>query len=241
VLLLGVPGTGKSAFAKALGNETGRPTLTLDVGSLLGSLVGQSEERLRRALELVDRMQPAVLFIDEVEKALAGATGSGVADSGVSSRMFGTLLTWLNDHESDVFVVCTANDVSRLPPEFARCERFDALFFLDLPGPEQREAIWQMYVRNFELDARQRRPADEGWTGAEIRACSRLAALLDLPLTEAARHIVPVANTAAESVERLRRWASGRCLAADQLGIFQYREPKSDRVRRQVTRRPSDN
>ncbi len=241
VLLLGVPGTGKSAFAKALGNEPGRPTLTLDVGSLLGSLVGQSEERLRRALELVDRMQPAVLFIDEVEKALAGATGSGVTDSGVSSRMFGTLLTWLNDHESDVFVVCTANDVSRLPPEFARCERFDALFFLDLPGPAQRETIWQMYVRHFELDAHQQRPADDGWTGAEIRACTRLAALLDLPLTEAARHIVPVATTAAETVERLRRWASGRCLAADQLGVFQYRDPTSDRVRRQVARRPSDN
>ena len=99
VLLLGVPGTGKSAFAKSLGNETGRPTLTLDVGSLMGSLVGQTEERTRRALNIVDAMQPAVLFIDEVEKAFSGAGGSGQGDSGVSARMFGALLSWLNDHE----------------------------------------------------------------------------------------------------------------------------------------------
>jgi len=123
VLLLGVSGSGKSAFAKALGNETGRPTLTLDVGALMGSLVGQTEERTRQALSIVDAMQPAVLFIDEVEKALGGVTGSGQSDSGVSARMFGSLLSWLNDHQSDVFVVCTANDVSKLPPEFCRAER----------------------------------------------------------------------------------------------------------------------
>jgi len=95
LLLLGVPGTGKSAFCKALGNETGRPTLTLDVGALMGSLVGQTEERTRRALRIVDAMQPAVLFVDEVEKALSGVAGSGQTDSGVSARMFGSLLSWL--------------------------------------------------------------------------------------------------------------------------------------------------
>jgi SpoVK/Ycf46/Vps4 family AAA+-type ATPase len=131
VLLLGVSGSGKSQFCKALGNETGRPTLILDVGSLMGSLVGQSEERTRQALRIADAMAPCVLMIDEVEKALAGA-GSN-ADSGVSARMLGSLLSWLNDHESDAFVVCTANDISKLPPEFSRCERFDAVFFLDLP------------------------------------------------------------------------------------------------------------
>ncbi len=240
VLLLGVPGTGKSAFAKALGNETERPTLSLDVGSLMGSLVGQTEERTRRALEIVDRMQPAVLFIDEVEKALAGAT-SGATDSGVSARMFGALLSWLNDHQSDVFVVCTANDVSRLPPEFARCERFDALFFLDLPSPEQRQAIWQLYLRHFQLDPDQRRPHDEAWTGAEIRACARLAALLDVPLVEAAKNIVPVSSTACESVERLRCWASGRCLSADVPGVYHYRSAVAQPTRRQVQRDPSSN
>jgi len=122
VLLLSPPGCGKSAFAKALGNETGRPTLVLDVGSLLGSLVGQSEANIRQALRQVDAMSPCVVMVDEVEKALAGSSGSS-GDSGVAARLFGTLLGWLNDRTSDSFVVCTANDIARLPPEFARSER----------------------------------------------------------------------------------------------------------------------
>jgi SpoVK/Ycf46/Vps4 family AAA+-type ATPase len=109
-LLLGVPGTGKSAFAKALGNETGRPTLTLDVGSLMGSLVGESERNIRQALRITDAMAPAVLFLDEVEKALSGVASSGQTDSGVSARLFGTFLSWLNDRTTDVFVVATSND-----------------------------------------------------------------------------------------------------------------------------------
>jgi hypothetical protein len=143
VLLLSPPGCGKSQFCKALGKEVGRPVLILDVGSLMGSLVGQSEERTRQAMHIVDAMAPCVLMIDEVEKAFAGVNGNG--DSGVSSRMFGTFLGWLNDHSSDVFVVCTANDVSRLPPEFGRSERFDGIFFLDLPGREEKDAIWNIY------------------------------------------------------------------------------------------------
>jgi hypothetical protein len=220
VLLLGPPGSGKSAFCKALGAETGRPTLILDVGTLLGSLVGQSEANIRRALRLVDAMAPCVVMIDEVEKALSGVSASGQTDSGVSARLFGTFLTWLNDHESDAFVVCTANDVSRLPPEFARAERFDGTFFLDLPGAAQKAAIWRMYQEKFEIDADQRRPSDRDWTGAEIRACCRLAALLEIPLVDAAQNIVPVAVTAGESVERLRTWASGRCLDSDRPGLY---------------------
>jgi len=138
VLLLGVPGTGKSAFAKALGAETGRPTLILDVGSLMGSLVGSTEANIRRALKIIDAMAPCVTMIDEVEKALAGVASSGQTDSGVSARLFGTFLTWLNDHQSDVFTICTCNDIGKLPPEFSRAERFDGVFFLDLPGVQQR-------------------------------------------------------------------------------------------------------
>jgi SpoVK/Ycf46/Vps4 family AAA+-type ATPase len=219
VLLLSPPGCGKSQFAKALGNETGRPTLTLDIGSLLGSLVGESERNLRNALRIVDAMAPCLLFCDELEKGLAGVSSNG--DSGVSARLFGHLLTWLNDHTSDVFFCGTCNDVSRLPPEFARAERFDAVVFIDLPNANQRSAIWEMYLAKFELDPRQKRPADEQWTGAEIRACCRLAALLDLPLVAAAQNVVPIAVTAGESVDQLRIWASGRCLAADQPGIYQ--------------------
>jgi hypothetical protein len=238
VLLLGVPGTGKSAFAKALGQETGRPTVILDVGALMGSLVGQSEERTRSALRSIDALAPCVCVIDEVEKAFAG-TG-GAQDSGVTTRMFGTFLSWLSDHDSDVFVVCTANDISRLPPEFTRAERFDGTFFLDLPSPEQKAAIWQQYVARFQLDPDQRRPSDDLWTGAEIRACGRLAALLDLPLVEAARHIVPVAATAAESVDRLRQWASGRCLSTEVAGLFSSQVPTAS-SRRRVARDSSRN
>ncbi|MBI1247729.1 AAA family ATPase [bacterium] len=241
VLLLGVPGTGKSALAKALGNEVGRPTLTLDVGSLMGGIVGQTEQRTRHALKIIDAMAPAVLFVDELEKALGGTSGSGQTDSGVGSRMLGTLLTWLADHESDVFVICTSNDVSKLPPELTRAERFDAIFFLDLPGKSQKQAIWQMYLERFGLDGSQELPSDDKWTGAEIRACCRLAALLDVSLVDAAQNVVPVAVTSAESVERLRGWASGRCLSAESGGVFKGATSISRKVRRRLPQNPEAN
>ena len=241
VLLLGVPGTGKSAFAKALGNETGRPTLVLDVGSLMGSLVGQTEERTRQALKIVDAMAPCVLFIDEIEKALAGVQSSGQTDSGVSARMFGTMLSWLSDHESDVFVVATSNDISKLPPEFSRAERWDGTFFLDLLGQYEKEMIWRMYAAKFGLAADQPHPNDRDWTGAEIRSCCRLAALLNVPLVEAALNVVPVAVTASESVEKLRSWASGRCLSANQPGIYMRNSGGSGSSGRSVSRDPSVN
>ena len=238
VLLLSPPGCGKSQFCKALGREVGRPLLHLDVGSLLGSLVGQSEERTRQALRIIDAMAPCVLMIDEVEKAFAGMNGN--SDSGVSSRMFGSFLSWLNDHTSDVFVVCTANDVSKLPPEFGRSERFDGIFFLDLPHSEERATIWNIYRELFEIDPEQRLPDDTNWTGAEIKACCRLAALLDVPLVQAAQNVVPVAVTAAESIDRLRNWASGRCLSANESGVYRLSNA-APKARRRVKRAASHN
>jgi len=241
VLLLGVPGVGKSAFAKALGNEIRRPTLVLDVGALMGSLVGQTEERTRQALRIADAMAPCVLFVDEIEKALSGSQSSGQTDSGVSARLLGTLLSWLNDHESDVFVVATANDVSKLPPELTRAERFDGVFFLDLPGRQEKDAIWRQYVAKFGLNPDQPMPQDRDWTPAEIKSACRLAALLDTPLTEAARNVVPIAATAGESVDRLRNWASGRCLAADRPGIYTRIPGGSPPPGRTLSRDPSAN
>ena len=237
-MLLSPPGCGKSQFCKALWREVGRPVLVLDVGSLMGSLVGQSEQRTRQALHTIDAMAPCVVMIDEVEKAFAGLGSQG--DSGVAARMFGTFLTWLNDHESDAFVVCTANDVSKLPPEFARSERFDAVFFLDLPDRAEKDAIWAIYRHQFGIPTAEPRPDDTDWTGAEIRACCRLAALLETSLTDAATNVVPVAVTAAESIARLRNWADGRCLSAHVPAL--YRQGRTtDKPRRRVTHEPSAN
>jgi hypothetical protein len=239
VLLLSPPGCGKSCFAKALGNEVGRPTLILDVGSLYGSLVGQTEQQVRQALRVIDAMAPCVCFLDEVEKALAGLGSTG--DSGVSSRLFGTMLSWLSDHESDVFVVATSNEISKLPPEFGRAERWDSIVFLDLPDLQEKDLIWKMYRQQFCIPESQARPDDSSWTGAEIKSCCRLASLLDMTLTQAAHHVVPIAVTAAEQVERLRSWASGRCLSASSPGIYRRDGEPVPKVARRVQRNPGNN
>jgi SpoVK/Ycf46/Vps4 family AAA+-type ATPase len=240
ILLLGVPGTGKSAFAKALGTETGRPTLLLDMGALYGSLVGQTEQNVRQALKIAEAMAPCILFVDEIEKGLGGAVGAGAGDSGVSSRLLGTLLSWLSDHQSDVFVVCTANNVAQLPPEFTRAERFDAIYFLDLPDTAHRQAIWVLHQQEYSL-GQQARPSDHGWTGAEIRSCCRLAALLNISLVEAAQYVVPISVTAADTVEQLRTWADGRCLSADRPGIYRRKPPGASRSARKISPNPSQN
>lgn len=220
VLLLGVPGSGKTQWAKCLGNETGRPMLHLDVGALYGSLVGQTEANVRQALAIADAMAPCILFVDEIEKALAGVGGQG--DSGVATRLFGTILTWLNDHTTDVFFVGTCNDISRIPPEFTRAERFDGVFFIDLPGDEEKQSIWTIYRKQYGIQDGVKQPDDTQWTGSEIKSCCRLSALLGVPLTEAALNIVPVARLAGGKVESLRNWASGLCLDANRDGVYQY-------------------
>lgn len=238
LLLLSPPGCGKSVFCRALGREVGRPVLSLDIGALMGSLVGETERNIRQALKIADAMSPAILFVDELEKGLSGVGSAG--DSGVSTRLFGTLLSWLADHESDVFFVGTANDISRLPPEFTRAERLDAVFFVDLPGPAERLLIWQIYRRQYDIPANQPIPADSDWTGAEIKSCCRLSALLEIPLSEAAQNVVPVARTATEAVTSLRQWANGRCLSADRGGIYAM-ETVEKGTRRRVVRDPGTN
>jgi SpoVK/Ycf46/Vps4 family AAA+-type ATPase len=159
----------------------------------------------------------------------------------VTARVFGSLLTWLNDHESDVFFVGTCNDASKLPPEFARAERFDGVFFVDLPGREQKDAIWGIYLGVYGLDATQVRPDDTNWTGAEIKSCCRLASLLDVPLIQASQNVVPVAVTAGDKVESLRQWASGRCLSADRAGVYSRDQGAGNRRARRVMREPGVN
>ena len=204
--------------------------------------MGDTERNIRQALRIADAMAPSILFLDEVEKGLSGVASSGQTDGGVSARLFGTFLTWLNDHASDVFVIATCNDITKLPPEFPCAERFDGvLLSRSAQRNRHRRAIWDLYLGRFELEATQRLPNDVSWTGAEIRACCRLAALLDLPLVAAAENIVPVARTAAESVERLRTWASGRCLDASRAGIYRTPAGEPAKTVRRVRRDPSNN
>lgn len=219
VMLLGPAGVGKSAFSKALGNETGRPTLLMDMGRMYDKYMGNSEANLRQALQLADALSPALLFVDEVEKGLAGVGGEG--DSGVASRLFGHLLTWMNDHRSGVFVCLTSNGIEKLPPEFTRAGRIDATFFIDLPSDEDRDRIWKLYLSKYEIEGDENAlPRDDQWTGAEIEACCRLSRGLGVNIKDAAQYIVPVAVSSGEKVSQLREWANSKCLDANLGGLF---------------------
>ncbi len=225
VMLLGPAGTGKSRFCQLLGNEVNRPLLTLDFGALYQKHVGDTERNIRDALSIADAMGKVILMVDEVEKALAGAGGDG--DSGVAARAFGTFLTWLSDREerkSDVFVVMTSNDISKLPPEFTRAERTDAIFFLDLPNDLERGLIWSFYEEKYDIPQKGRFNtklfSDKGWTGAEIKSCCRLAASLGVGVKEASSYVVPVSVTSGEKIQTLRDWAKGRCVSATYEGIY---------------------
>jgi len=220
ILVLGVPGTGKSHFAQCLGNETNRPTLMLDFGLLMSSYVGETEQRTKEALDIAEAMAPCILFIDEIEKGLAGVSkGAYVGDSGVAQRQGGIFLKWLQDHDSDVFVVATCNDISKLPPEYLRAERWDAVFFVDLPNAEERKAIFELYRKHYNLRDDQIDIDDivkftENWTGAEIRSLCRLASALDCPLSEASTYIKPIYETMRDEIEALREWAKHRAVPA---------------------------
>lgn len=226
VLLVGVPGCGKSLCAKAVASEWGLPLLRLDSGSLFNKYIGETEKNFRRAMEVAERMSPVILWIDELEKAFA--TGGG-EDGGVAQRVLGTFLSWMQDRKGDVFIVATANDVTRLPAEFLRKGRFDEIFFVDLPDAEARRAIFEIHLRKrgkdpaiVQLDEVVQ--ATNGFSGAEIEQVI-VAALytafaekrdLDtsLVLHEIA-HTKPLSHTMAERVSAIRDWARERTVSAN--------------------------
>lgn len=163
----------------------------------------------------------------EVEKGLSGVGSEG--DSGVSTRIFGKLLTWMNDHESDVFLAMSANDVTRLPAPFTRAERLDRVFMVDLPTDNEKNVIWNMYLKQYQVKTDQL-PDDANWSGAEIKACCRLAKALDVPLMEAAEGIVPVSLSSMEEIECLRNWANDRVIDASTGTVYKARAfPKGKR------------
>jgi len=227
VLLLGVPGCGKSLCAKAVAHEWGLPLLKLDPANLYDKYVGDSEKNFKRAMQTAERLAPIVLWIDELEKAFAG--GSGDEDGGVSRRVFGAFLSWLQERRGDVFVVATSNDVAKLPPEFIRKGRFDEVFFVDLPKPESRRQIFSIHLRKRKqdperFDTEALAAAAEGFSGAEMEQAVigglYTAFACNAPLTtEMLLHEVsatrPLSRTMRERLEDLRSWAAERTVGAD--------------------------
>jgi SpoVK/Ycf46/Vps4 family AAA+-type ATPase len=228
LLLLGIPGTGKSLAAKATASVLGKPLLRLDVGRLFGGVVGESEANLRRAIAMAEAAAPCVLQIDEIEKALSGSRSSGQTDGGTGARVFGSFLSWLQDKTAPVFVVATANDVSQLPPELLRKGRLDEIFFVDLPGDAERAEIWRIHIAK-----RKRDPAvfdipalvcqSSGFTGSEIEqafidalyaAYETRREVSQQDVCESLRRTVPLSVTMAEDIRALRQWAEKRTRSA---------------------------
>lgn len=225
LLLLGIPGSGKSLCAKAVAREWGLPLLRMDPSRLYNKYVGESEKNYRRAMQTAEKLAPVVLWIDEIEKAFPPGNSE---DSGVSQRVLGSFLTWLQERKGDVFVTATANDIDRLPPEFLRKGRFDEIFFVDLPVRDVRSEIFRIHIerrghdpKSFDLD--QLAEATAGFTGAEIEqvvvsalytAFSGEASLnTELLITEVHK-TCPLSVTRREYIQWLRDWASDRTVTA---------------------------
>jgi len=228
ILLLGVQGCGKSLCAKVVAADWNMPLLRMDPGVLYQKFVGESEDRLRASLAQAERMAPAVLWIDEVEKAFASA-GSESADGGLSQRMFGTLLTWMQEHASPIFMVATANNLDALPPELMRKGRFDEVFFVDLPNETARQKILEIHLARRKRDPSQF-ALDElvavtaGFSGAEIEqliiaamyaAFGTGSELREKHLLAQVKNTRPLGVLMRERIEALRAWAHGRCVPAD--------------------------
>lgn len=229
MLILGVPGCGKSLIAKTTSRLWGLPLLRLDMGRVYdGSMVGRSEANLRNALKTAESISPAILFIDEIDKAFAGSAGSADSDGGTSSRIFGSFLTWMQEKTSPVFVMATANRVERLPGEFLRKGRFDEIFFVDLPTAEERREIFRIHLskrrRDIDhFDLEQLAKVCDGFSGAEIEQ-ALVAAMYDafakgrdfnqLDIIAAARATLPLSRTMSEQVTALRDWARQRARPA---------------------------
>jgi AAA+ superfamily predicted ATPase len=214
ILIVGIQGAGKSEFAKRLGNEVNRPVIKLDFGNLMNSYVGKTEERTQQALNTIDAMEPAILFVDEFEKGLAGVQGSS-GDSGVAMRQGQQFLTWLSDHKTDVYVVATANDISKLPPEYLRAERWDAIFFVDFPTREQGHEIFNVYKQKYNLIEDASNFNFSNWTGAEIKTLCRISAGMNISLNEASKYVTNITKVDADKIIELQRWAKDRAIPAN--------------------------
>ena len=233
IMILGFPGTGKSLTAKIISSIYNIPLLRLDMGALFGGIVGESERNIREALALAESIAPAVLFIDEIDKGISGANSSGDTDGGTTSRVIQSLLTWMQDREKAVFIVCTANGYKTIPPEFMRAGRFDEIFFVDLPKIDERVEIYNTILKtinrdpdNFDLN--KLATQSDGYTGAEIEKSINDALVnvyqehngkkdLDTNfIMKAIKSFEPLSKMRADEFEEIRLWATQRCRIANE-------------------------
>lgn len=242
LLLLGVPGCGKSLTAKTIASFWNMPLLRLDIGKVFQGLVGSSEDNIRKAIATAEAVAPCVLWIDEIEKGLSGVQSSGATDGGVTSRIFSTILTWMQEKTSPVFVVATANNINLLPPELLRKGRFDEIFFVDLPNEEERKKIFEIHLakknqnsQSFPMEMLSKKT--EGFNGAEIEECIKeamFAAYVETPenpilkaihIVDAINKTVPLSTTMKEQISALRQWASTRAKNASvEISVIQRKE-----------------
>ena len=233
ILLIGIPGCGKSLTAKAVGALWQMPLLRLDVGKVFSGLVGSSEENIRKVIATAEAVAPAILWLDELEKGFSGVQSSGQSDAGTTARVFGSFITWLQEKKSAVFVIATANDVSALPPELLRKGRFDEIFFVDMPTEFERADIFSIHIEKKNRDAEDfdiellARSA-KGFSGAEIEQAV-ISALYDAyfdddilnteRLLRACKEVIPLSMTMKERIDDLRDWAATRARSASGITI----------------------
>lgn len=228
ILLLGIPGTGKSLTSKAIGNLWHFPLLRLDMGKIFGGIVGESENNIRQALKIAEAISPSILWIDEIEKGMSGISSSGSTDGGTTARVLGTFLTWMQEKTKPVFVVATANDISQLPPELLRKGRVDEIFFVDLPTKKEREDIIEIHLKRKgrkpeEFNISELAKKSKGYSGAELEEVVKEALfqayedekeLSNEHISEAIAKTFPLSRTMHETIDKMRKWARSRAVFA---------------------------
>ena len=228
VMILGPAGTGKTMSAKALAGALGCPLVMFNLSAVFGGLVGQSEAAVRMALAILKRIGPHVLVLDEIEKLIGGAVQSGRSDGGVGERVAKELLLFLQDRPEGIYVVATCNNMEALPPEYTRAERFDAIFFVDLPTVDERKSILALYAKKYgvKVDGVSVETTLDGWTGAEIQSLCRIASMMKTSAKDAVQFVVPISRTMKEKIDGLRDWSVGRCVPASSPTPIMAEAPK---------------
>ncbi|SLM30925.1 ATPase, AAA family [Desulfamplus magnetovallimortis] len=229
ILLAGIPGTGKSLSCKATASILGWPLIKLDIGSLKGSLVGESERKMREATQVLEAFGEVIVWIDEVEKAFSGTKSSGETDGGSTANMFGYFLTWLQESKGNCVVMATANDITKLPPEFLRAGRFDATFFVDLPSTLERVEIIKIMNQKYNSNiSTTLAPKLNGFSGAEIEQLAK-DSLYD-GVDAALEAIVPLSRTMKDEISNLQKWAQNRARLANNTPDIEPQEQRKIHV-----------